>query len=85
MARLLFSRREWGRAWQIFKIARRYGLLSVAQAQGLGQLFGRSVLRMDRRLRDVPAPVRLRLALIEMGTTFIKLGQMLSARSDMLP
>ena len=29
--------------------------------------------------------MRLRLALTELGTTFIKLGQVLSARSDLLP
>ncbi|MHB9024455.1 MAG: ABC1 kinase family protein [Armatimonadota bacterium] len=85
MARLFLSRREWARAWQIINIVRRYGLLSLAQAHGLGHLFGWSALRMDRRLRDMPAPARLRLALIELGTTFIKLGQMLSARSDLLP
>lgn len=35
-------------------------------------------------LRDLTTPQRVRLALTELGTTFIKLGQMLSTRSDLL-
>jgi len=35
--------------------------------------------------RDPDAPERLRLALARLGTTFIKFGQALSMRRDMLP
>jgi ubiquinone biosynthesis protein len=35
-------------------------------------------------LRELTTPQRVRMALTELGTTFIKLGQMLSTRSDLL-
>ena len=37
------------------------------------------------RLRRVPRPVRLRLALEQLGATWIKLGQALALRFDLLP
>ena len=41
-------------------------------------------LKLTRR-RSVPRPVRLRLALEELGATWIKLGQALALRFDLLP
>lgn len=80
------SKREVARAWQIVKIIGRYGLVPLAHASGLGRIFGVHLWRrMERRFQHTPPPVRLRLALIALGTTFIKLGQVLSARSDLLP
>ena len=38
-----------------------------------------------RRLRSQPGPVRMRLALEELGGAWIKLGQMLAMRFDLLP
>src|SRR4030095_16188182 len=35
-------------------------------------------------LKDLSLPVRIRLVLTELGTTFIKLGQMLSTRADLI-
>ena len=82
----LISKRELARAWQIAKVIGRFGLVPLVQASGIGRLFRvRLWRRMERRFEDVPPPVRMRLALVELGTTFIKLGQVLSARSDLLP
>ena len=44
-------------------------------------------LFLDReggRIGDLSKPARLREALTELGTTFIKLGQILSTRPDLL-
>lgn len=50
-----------------------------------------SVLRISRRKKRVKAafersrPVRLRLALQDLGPTFVKMGQILATRADLLP
>ncbi len=86
MALPFLTRRELARAWQIVTIIGRYGLVPLAKAAGFGSLLGVWAWRRPaRQYQDIPNPVRLRLALTELGTTFIKLGQVLSARSDLLP
>jgi ubiquinone biosynthesis protein len=77
-------RRNTYRFRQIASVAMRYGL-----ADQLRKMPGK---RMQQWLRgsagqsiaDLATPVRLRLALSELGTTFIKFGQMLSTRPDLV-
>ena len=70
-------------AWS--RRARRFiRIFSIAARQGLIGYLGRSSAPSDRPHRPGTA-VALRTALTEGGVTFVKLGQMLSTRPDLLP
>ncbi|MEG0141344.1 MAG: ubiquinone biosynthesis regulatory protein kinase UbiB [Comamonas sp.] len=74
------------RGWAILWVVFRYGLdelvLSGIPHPRLRSL--RSVLTFGRKL-DKPRGVRLREALEELGPIFVKFGQVLSTRSDLMP
>lgn len=75
--------RDARRVGEIAGVLARYGLADWLKGIHVGWLQDR--LRSDdgQPIGDLPFERRVRLALTELGTTFIKLGQILSTRADL--
>lgn len=73
---------------QIVNILIKYGFDYFVKQLGLTNLVskGGKILKLKpSKIAQLPLPVRVRLALEELGPTFIKLGQILSTRPDLIP
>ncbi len=80
------KRAHFGRYRQIATTATSHGLGFLVTEFGLGWMipYHWGLLGHPRRELPYTRPEHLREALEELGTTFIKLGQVLSTRSDLL-
>jgi ubiquinone biosynthesis protein len=75
------------RTLRLASVLGRHGLGWLLELAGLAWLvpFHRGLLGHARQARPYTAPEHVRMALEDLGPTFVKLGQLLSARADVLP
>ena len=74
---------------EIVKVLSKFGFRQLILDTGLHRLMGQTKNDVETEITEqsktLPAQVRLRLVLEELGPTFIKLGQLLSTRPDLIP
>jgi len=68
---------------EIVSVAAKFGFGEVIRGTKLGEFLGK--FHRIKETESTPAPVRFRLALEALGPTFMKLGQVLSMRPDLIP
>ena len=89
MWEMLIASHDLGRVQALAAILIRYGFGDMVRRLGLAQALARAgkVVPLGRleELVALPAPVRVRRAMEEMGPSFVKLGQVLATRVDLFP
>lgn len=84
----LVSARDLGRLVDIVGVLTRHGLGDLVQRMGWTEALEKAGhhMRLERtaELARLPRPVQLRMALEELGPTFVKLGQILAGRADLI-
>ncbi len=85
----LAAARDLGRLHEIVSVLVRHGMSDLVRRTGLAGAFERAgrILHLEaaRGLGDISREEHVRQALEELGPTFVKAGQILSGRSDLLP
>lgn len=79
---IMVTARDRARLQEITGVFLRYGLQDIVRLLGLSSLHNK--IRGGSQHDALPMPQRLCAALEELGPTFVKLGQILSTRSDLL-
>ena len=83
MASLLTTVRDLERLRQIVAVLGRHGFGEVVTRTGLSSLLpGR---RGQEEARPMPVGIRMRKVLEDLGPSFVKLGQIISTRRDLIP
>lgn len=82
MVSIVSAVRDIARVREVSSVLVRHGFGEVVGRIGLG---GKAKEQSEGQARRVPVAKRLRLVLEDLGPSFVKLGQLASTRSDLLP
>src|SRR5687767_672712 len=74
-----------GRLRQIISVFAKHGFVDVVDRMNLGKFLPSRLAAYAESQAEFSTQERLRRAFEELGPTFVKLGQLLSTRPDLLP